>query len=110
MEEKKKSAGMLGSILKEAEVGHVAAATRCFPVDQRLTWTFVPSLPVERHPRSEEQDGEVRGLQTRPERRGGGADADLRRQREGAEQAGQRGAGMRPARTQESGAAVLERG
>lgn len=42
VEEKKKSAGMLSSILKEAEVGHIAAATRCFPIDQSLTWTFVP--------------------------------------------------------------------
>lgn len=69
-----------------------------------------PSLLVERHPRSEEQDGEVRGPQTRSERRGRGADADLRRQREGAEQAGQRGAGMRLTRTQEPGVVVLERG
>lgn len=32
VEEKEKSAGMLSSILKEAEVAHIATATSCFPL------------------------------------------------------------------------------
>lgn len=32
VEEKKKSAGTLSSILKEAEVAHIATATSCFPL------------------------------------------------------------------------------
>lgn len=74
VEEKKKSAGALSSILKEAEVGRIAAATSCLPAGQAL---HGGSLPAERHPRSEEQDGEGREPQARPEQRGRGADAGL---------------------------------